>query len=251
LGRFTSIDNPKFSEKTDPQTWNLYAYVSNNPLVRIDPLGYNWFKINGEWLWYKGSDVDAEGNPCKKGSKGCYHSDYTHMLVIQKTGGKTEDGAAKIKYSLYGNADPKTIKPIKVSYGFSGSFKYESTPNGDYEINLNMRGGPETESLAFDGSLAAYDGIQRLGPFQYYGAWYTARGDWGDLRANLNDMRTGKHTPYYLHGKQNFFDYHVTWTHGCSSEPSQRVLQEIFKLDPHGVGEGAKNGRLAVTVGSK
>jgi RHS repeat-associated protein len=35
-GRFTSADNPKFAEKTDPQSWNLYAYVGNNPLSRID-----------------------------------------------------------------------------------------------------------------------------------------------------------------------------------------------------------------------
>jgi RHS repeat-associated protein len=39
-GRFTSADPLTASgEPTDPQTWNRYAYVSNNPLVYADPSG--------------------------------------------------------------------------------------------------------------------------------------------------------------------------------------------------------------------
>src|SRR5581483_8784475 len=49
-GRFTSADNPKFSEIAAPQSWNLCAYVENNPLSRIDPLGHNWFYVNGTWM---------------------------------------------------------------------------------------------------------------------------------------------------------------------------------------------------------
>jgi RHS repeat-associated protein len=43
-GRFTSPDKPLFGQdKDNPQTWNLYAYTSNNPLNRIDPGGERWF----------------------------------------------------------------------------------------------------------------------------------------------------------------------------------------------------------------
>ncbi|HSU30873.1 MAG TPA: RHS repeat-associated core domain-containing protein [Bryobacteraceae bacterium] len=41
LGRFTSPD-PVFFQKAmlaDPQRWNLYAYVRNNPLALVDPKG--------------------------------------------------------------------------------------------------------------------------------------------------------------------------------------------------------------------
>ncbi len=40
LGRFSSPDEP-FADQhpEDPQSWNLYAYVRNNPLANIDPLG--------------------------------------------------------------------------------------------------------------------------------------------------------------------------------------------------------------------
>jgi RHS repeat-associated protein len=102
LGRFASADNPKFSEKTNPQTWNLYSYVSNNPLSRVDVTGNNWFFLGGTWQWHPGSDVTDNGNPCKRGSKSCNHSDWTRLLVVQKLNDKTDHGATKVRITLYG-----------------------------------------------------------------------------------------------------------------------------------------------------
>jgi RHS repeat-associated protein len=40
LGRFTSPDDPLVDQHvSDPQSWNLYAYVRNNPLKNTDPFG--------------------------------------------------------------------------------------------------------------------------------------------------------------------------------------------------------------------
>lgn len=64
-------------------------------------------------------------------------------------------------------------------------------------------------------------------------------------------MRGGMPTHYYLHGKNLYFTPGRTYTHGCSTEPEQKVLKEIFKLDPSGVGEGEKNGRILVNVSGK
>ena len=100
-GRFTSPDIVLLSRLDNPQTWNLYAYTSNNPLRRIDPDGRNWFNVGGSWTWYDGSDVDANGKSCKRGSKGCTHSDYTHLLVFEKTG-TNKYGAATGNLTLYG-----------------------------------------------------------------------------------------------------------------------------------------------------
>jgi RHS repeat-associated protein len=51
LGRFSSPDEPLIDQDAmDPQSWNLYGYVRNNPLVYNDPTGR-----------------------CKKGNDGRYH----------------------------------------------------------------------------------------------------------------------------------------------------------------------------------
>jgi RHS repeat-associated protein len=39
LGRFTSPDNGVDQDAGDPQSWNLYSYVRNNPLSNVDPDG--------------------------------------------------------------------------------------------------------------------------------------------------------------------------------------------------------------------
>ena len=39
-GRFTSPDSPLLDQQAeDPQSWNLYSYVRNKPLVYVDPTG--------------------------------------------------------------------------------------------------------------------------------------------------------------------------------------------------------------------
>jgi RHS repeat-associated protein len=47
LGRFTSADAPFADQRPeDPQSWNLYAYVRNNPLAHVDPNGAACVGVN-------------------------------------------------------------------------------------------------------------------------------------------------------------------------------------------------------------
>jgi RHS repeat-associated protein len=48
LGRFTSPDN-LVPELYQPQAWNRYCYVQNNPMRFIDPTGHFWEEI-GDWF---------------------------------------------------------------------------------------------------------------------------------------------------------------------------------------------------------
>jgi RHS repeat-associated protein len=65
-GRFTSVDPSLASSKVlQPQSWNRYSYVLNNPLKFIDPTGLIWgyqdFEENGEqkrrFRWFDGDKV--------------------------------------------------------------------------------------------------------------------------------------------------------------------------------------------------
>lgn len=49
MGRFTSAD-PATGWPSDPQSWNMYAYGRNSPLVYVDPTGMNYVvcDANGE-----------------------------------------------------------------------------------------------------------------------------------------------------------------------------------------------------------
>ena len=55
-GRFTSVDPGNYQamlDPSDPQSWNAYAYVNNNPLSRNDPDGRGfWEKFKNWWVGY-------------------------------------------------------------------------------------------------------------------------------------------------------------------------------------------------------
>jgi len=66
-GRWISPDPAGLGavDPSNPQTWNRYAYVLNNPAVLIDPLGLYWLEacvqVNGgapecSWTWEDGGD---------------------------------------------------------------------------------------------------------------------------------------------------------------------------------------------------
>ena len=60
-GRFTTPDRPFADQSTvNAQSWNLYIYVRNNPLVMIDPTGRfgDYYFWDGSWAWTDGINDD-------------------------------------------------------------------------------------------------------------------------------------------------------------------------------------------------
>jgi RHS repeat-associated protein len=59
LGRFMSPDpaGPWAADVTDPQSWNFYEYSRNNPLINVDPDGFDCVYLNDA-----GTDVDRDAN---------------------------------------------------------------------------------------------------------------------------------------------------------------------------------------------
>jgi len=67
-GRFTSPDAPFADQHTiDPQSWNLYAYVRNNPLKNTDPNGRDCFQGLVSCANYVLGGVGAVGNAFTSG----------------------------------------------------------------------------------------------------------------------------------------------------------------------------------------
>ena len=68
-GRFTSVDPANYQAMLnpgEPQSWNAYSYVNNNPLIRTDPNGRgigDFFKKLGNWLAW---DVWGDSAAVKK-----------------------------------------------------------------------------------------------------------------------------------------------------------------------------------------
>lgn len=61
-GRFTSPDPPLLDQDpNDPQCWNLYSYVRNNPLVNIDPSGRSCIKTTVGGQESVADDGDGKG----------------------------------------------------------------------------------------------------------------------------------------------------------------------------------------------
>jgi len=69
VGRFTSPDPMNLgADSTDPQTWNAYAYVRNNPLALVDPMGLCTF--------------DAEGNAVEDENGACYEGGFGGSVTV-------------------------------------------------------------------------------------------------------------------------------------------------------------------------
>jgi RHS repeat-associated protein len=66
-GRFTSPDPLLASGRPgDPQSWNRYTYVRNNPLALIDPTGLDWVASGNSDNPYSWVDKCEEGATCYK-----------------------------------------------------------------------------------------------------------------------------------------------------------------------------------------
>ena len=225
MGRFLTPDwsaNPStvpYANLTDPQSLNLYSYVVNNPLNRIDPLGHNWFYLDNKWQWHEGDTYtykDSQGNSQTATSK------YTGLLVAQATGTDKKTGATTYSLTLYDQN-----KTVFTGTAYSGGGGNPAIKDGNYTMRLDIRdpNGPTTinPQSPLSNPLQFY-GIQRIHDFNLAdGSRVEIEGAYGHLRTHLNPWH-GTDQGDFLHEQYNGAGY----THGCLCYGTQTQLSNIL-----------------------
>jgi RHS repeat-associated protein len=113
LGRFMSPDEPFVDQfESDPQSWNLYSYVRNNPLAFFDPTGRSCVKTtspDGTEGW--GDDGDGKG--CDKA--GVAPDDEggaiePAVVIVSALDGMTQDERIfELSYRIYHNTTDLSV----------------------------------------------------------------------------------------------------------------------------------------------
>jgi RHS repeat-associated protein len=94
MGRFMSPDDGSDQSPGDPQSWNLYSYVRNNPLSNTDPDGHDC--INTSNLGSDGTVTVTSGTSCAS-DPGKYG---TYVNGTVDTNSLTTDGKGSVGYSF-------------------------------------------------------------------------------------------------------------------------------------------------------
>jgi hypothetical protein len=132
MGRFMSPDDDSDQEPGDPQSWNLYAYVRNNPLNRTDPDGHNCIYQDNDSGKITGfSRGDCDNSTEEKANSGNYvpgtvdtssvsYDSKSQSLNYSYTGydGSTGVGIVDrlICFNVYPLSSSKAVKDLFVEY---------------------------------------------------------------------------------------------------------------------------------------
>ncbi len=171
----------------------------------------------------------------KRGTGGCQHSDYTHLLRFTQTGTNT-DGAATGTLELLHKGEKDVV--ARDTQSFSGGTGYLGgrgkanevpAPSGTYFVNLkSVLAQPSRHFNPQTGETYPTTGIEDL--TNYTPAMKEA---WGTLRARLNPSKENSgnelYRGIYLHGQLTMRKLpSATW--GCICSPDQNVLKSLFNL---------------------
>jgi RHS repeat-associated protein len=140
-GRFTSVDPTLLSVNgTNPQTWNRYAYVLNNPLRYADPLGLWEIDTNPEYDKNgKLKRVVVYVRPSKEGDNAASLVKQLGYDPSSKEGQKLQAGIEK-QMSQYQGAARVNLAEVggnvgrifqAVEYGLAAQSRYDQNPGRD------------------------------------------------------------------------------------------------------------------------
>ncbi len=118
MGRFMSPDDDSGQDSGDPQSWNLYSYVRNNPLNRTDPDGHDCIHINTDSGKFEGFESgDCDNSTEEKANSGIYVDGTINSLQFNSSAGSLDFGYTDANGNvgagtILGVAQPQKAAPI-------------------------------------------------------------------------------------------------------------------------------------------
>jgi len=198
MGRFTSPDPPGLDQsEDDPQSWNLYSYVRNNPLRFIDPTGHECVNLDGG-----GQGDDGKGTPCSGAQ-------------LNTTHGVTVEGK---KGNIFG------------AIGLNAFFALDATANAFFDPLLSGMGGRPSymqdipTNREFTGQLATAGVFvaTTVGPGGARRLWTSTSKLSGVKNAFTHWMKHGKEFPNLQNAKQ-----YVEAAHEFVTNPPTGTLTKV------------------------
>lgn len=154
-GRFTSPDEPfTFADPDNPQSWNLYSYVRNSPLVNVDPWGRDCVYTHGATQSDTSIAVGIESGNCSS-SAGAYVAG-----TIDRSSLALNNGTISYSYSPYSGADLGTGTIGLPANEFPG-IQGQANNFGSQQI---ASAGPVVNALGV-GALSIVGGLELSGAF--------------------------------------------------------------------------------------
>ncbi len=176
MGRWTSPDVPFADQNPDnPQSWNLYGYVRNNPLNSIDTNGRVTWLIGG--TWHNPKDWTAS-SPLGQEMSGFFDPNDDDVETIEWSGGNTDSARAELSAKIAAAMAAHSWKPgeqnniVCHSHGCNGVMGALPTlmTDGFFVNNLVSLGQPMRGDYPYSGGVdtwynvyAGNDLVQKLG----------------------------------------------------------------------------------------
>jgi RHS repeat-associated protein len=251
-GRFTSSDPLLSSGRVeDPQTWNRYAYVLNNPLNSIDPTGlYECKGTADECKGFRNNLADAQAKLADIEKKYGKNSDeYTKAQKsldsygCESKGGNCIGADGKALKDSKGNSVKDTASNVQVSFDWTGKSPANtstSTATGIVKVQFGKGNDSNLGLIANEGiNSADFQDALKTGKsvslYQSERDGLFVQAVFGELRAAANN----KDFAFFnlTKGQVNYWD--KGWeTADHSTVRSNRntaidkVLTDVYKLTP-------------------
>lgn len=124
MGRFMSPDDGEDQDIVNPQSWNLYSYGRNNPLIGTDPDGhvYNVCTADGKSCTnVSDNDFEAEQKQDQKNGESFSHGTLSHQ---DASGNSVKDGSFTHDPDIAGDPAANIAAMGQIGNQGMGAIKY-------------------------------------------------------------------------------------------------------------------------------